>query len=394
MKYDFDQVICRKNTGSSKWDNVKARVGNGDALPMWVADTDFTCPQPVIDAVVERARHPVYGYPYVEPEFYTSTVDWVKRRHGWTIRPEWLVFATGVVPVFNTLIQAVTEPGDKIIIQKPVYHPFINVVGDNRREVSSNSLIYRDGKYTMDFEDLERRAADPRAKVMIFSSPHNPVGRVWSEEELAKTAEICFRNQVILISDEIHSDLIFDGHKHIPTASLNEKWAQNIITCYAPSKTFNTAGLRGSGIVVPNEALRRKLQEQFVANRSIQQNIFAMPAYVAAYSGACDDYLEQLLVYLQANIDYLDGYLKEHMPKIKMVRPEATYLTWLDCTELGICGEELAKFFIDECLVAVNKGTMFGQEEGSCFARLNIGCPRVTLEEGLGRIRREYAKRW
>ena len=394
MKYDFDQVICRKNTGSSKWDNVKARVGNGEALPMWVADTDFACPQPVIDAVIKRAQHPIYGYPYLEPEFYTSTVDWVKRRHGWELQPEWLVFATGVVPVFNTLIQAVTEPGDQIIIQKPVYHPFINVVDDNRREVSSNSLIYRDGRYTMDFEDLERRAADPRAKVMIFSNPHNPVGRVWTADELAKVAEICYRNHVILVSDEIHSDLIFEGHKHIPTGSINAEWNQNIITCYAPSKTFNIAGLRGSGIVVPNESLRKKLQAQFTANRSIQQNIFAMPAYVAAYSGECDDYLDQLLAYLQDNIDYLDAYLKENMPKIKLVKPESTYLTWLDCTELGIRGEELAKFFIDECLVAVNKGTMFGQEEGACFARLNIGCPRATLNEGLGRIRKEYGKRW
>jgi len=394
MKYDFDQVFERRNTCSSKWDNVGARVGNPDALPMWVADTDFMCPQPVIDAVIERAKHPIYGYPYIEPGFYTSTVNWVKKKHGYDIKPEWLVFATGVVPVFNTMIQAITEPGDKVIVQRPVYHPFNNVIDDNKRVASSNSLIYKDGRYTMDFEDLERRAADPKAKLMIFSNPHNPVGRVWDEDELRKVAEICYRNNVVVISDEIHSDLILCDKKHIPMASLNEEWADNIVTCYAPSKTFNIAGLRGSGIVVKNPELRKKLQAQFVANRAIQQNVFAMPAYIAAYSGECDDYLEQLLVYLKANVEYLDNYLKENMPKIKLVKPEATFLMWLDCTELGISGDELASFFIDTCLVAINRGTMFGVEEGKNFARLNIGCPRATLTMGLEKIKKEYDKRW
>lgn len=394
MKYDFDQVIQRKHTGSSKWDNVLARVGNADALPMWVADTDFPCPQPVVDAVIARAKHPIYGYPYLEPGFYSSTVDWVRRRHGWTLDPEWLVFATGVVPVFNTMIQAVTEPGDHIIIQRPVYHPFNNVVDDNGRTVSSNSLLYQNGHYTIDFDDLERRAADPRAKLMIFSNPHNPVGRVWTREELSRVAEICLRNHVIVISDEIHSDLILGDCKHIPMGMLNPEWNQNIITCYAPSKTFNIAGLRGSGIVVPDPVLREKLQKQFTANRAIQQNVFAMPAYIAAYSGECDDYLEQLLDYIRSNIAFLEQYLAEHMPKIKLVRPEATYLVWLDCSELGIEGDELASFFIDTCQVAVNRGTMFGWEEGKRFARLNVGCPRATLTEGLQRIRREYEKRW
>ena len=237
MKYDFDEAIDRHNTGSSKWDNVGPRVGNPDALPMWVADTDFRCPQPVVDAVIKRLQHPIYGYPFVTPDFYEATTEWVEKRHGWKLDPKWLVFATGIVPVFNTMIQALSEEGDKIIISRPVYHPFGFAVEDNHREISDNSLIYENGHYSIDFEDLERRAKDPKAKLMIVSSPHNPVGRAWTEEELYKISKICSDNGVVIICDEIHSDLMLYGHKHIPMGMLgDEKMQKNIITCYAPSK--------------------------------------------------------------------------------------------------------------------------------------------------------------
>ncbi|HWR31626.1 MAG TPA: aminotransferase class I/II-fold pyridoxal phosphate-dependent enzyme, partial [Negativicutes bacterium] len=281
MKYNFDEVINRKNTQSSKWDNVGDRVGNANALPMWVADTDFRCPQPVVDAVKARAEHMIYGYPYTVPEFKESTINWIRKRHGWEIDPDWIVFATGIVPVFNTMIQAFTEVGDEVIIQRPVYHPFGFAIVDNDRVISDNSLIYEDGRYRIDFEDLERRAASPKAKLMILCNPHNPVGRIWKKEDLVQIAEICLRNDIILISDEIHSDLIFSGYKHIPIASLNERYAMNTVTCYAPSKTFNIAGLRSSGIVVPNPKLRKGLEKQFKKNRSIQQNVFALPSYIA-----------------------------------------------------------------------------------------------------------------
>lgn len=393
MKYDFDEIINRRNTGSSKWDNVGARVGNPDALPMWVADTDFRCPQPIVDAVMERAQHPVYGYPYVTPDFKDVTVEWIERRHGWRLDPSWLVFATGIVPVFNTMIQALTQEGDHIIISRPVYHPFGFAIDDNRRVLSDNSLIYQDGRYTIDFEDLKKRAQHPKAKLMIISSPHNPVGRVWTEEELYQISQICADNNVVVICDEIHSDLMLYGNKHIPMGMLgDEKMRNNIITCYAPSKTFNCAGLRGSAVVVPNPRLRELLNEQFKMNRSIQQNIFAVPAYVAAYT-QCDDYLEQLLTYLEKNVDFLRSYLAEKMPRIKLVEPESTYLMWLDCTELGISGDELAHFIIHDCKLAVSRGDSFGQE-GKNFFRLNIGCPTSVLQHGLDLILEQYQKRF
>ncbi|ERK56852.1 MULTISPECIES: MalY/PatB family protein [Oscillospiraceae] len=393
MVYDFDEIIDRHNTASSKWDNVGPRVGNPDALPMWVADTDFRCPQPVVDAVMKRAAHPVYGYPFVTPDFKKATVDWVEKHHGWKMDPEWLVFTTGIVPVFNTMIQALSQEGDHIIISRPVYHPFGFAIDDNRRVISDNSLIYENGCYTIDFEDLRRRAEDPRAKLMIISNPHNPVGRVWTEEELTEMSRICADNGVVVICDEIHSDLMLYGHKHIPMGMLgDEKMRNNVITCYAPSKTFNCAGLRGSAVVVPNPELRKLLNERFKMNRSIQQNIFAVPALVAAYT-QCEDYLEQLLVYLEKNVDFLRTYLKEKMPKIKLVEPEATYLMWLDCSELGISGDELANFLIQDCKVAVSRGDGFGQE-GKNFIRLNIGCSTAVLKQGLDQIFQQYQKRF
>lgn len=393
MVYDFDEIIDRHNTASSKWDNVGPRVGNPDALPMWVADTDFRCPQPVVDAVMKRAAHPIYGYPFVTNDFKTATVDWVEKRHGWKMDPEWLVFATGIVPVFNTMIQALSQEGDHIIISRPVYHPFGFAIDDNHRVISDNSLIYENGRNTIDFEDLQRRAEDPKAKLMIVSNPHNPVGRAWTEEELTKMSKICADNGVVVICDEIHSDLMLYGHKHIPMGMLgDEKMRNNVITCYAPSKTFNCAGLRGSAVVVPNPELRKLLNERFKMNRSIQQNIFAVPALVAAYT-QCEDYLEQLLVYLEKNVDFLRTYLKEKMPKIKLVEPEATYLMWLDCTELGISGDELANFVIQDCKVAVSRGDGFGQE-GKNFIRLNIGCPTAVLKQGLDQIYQQYQKRF
>lgn len=392
MKYNFDKIVERRNTQSSKWDNVGARVGNPDALPMWVADTDFCCPQPVVDAVKARADHMIYGYPYVTPEFRTATVNWVKKRHGWEMNPDWVIFATGIVPVFNTMVQAFTNPGDEVIIQCPVYHPFGFAVVDNDRIISDNSLLYRDGQYSIDFEDLERRASSPKAKLFFLCNPHNPVGRVWTPEELRRIADICVKHHVIMISDEIHSDLILFGHHHTPIASLGEQYNMNTVTCYAPSKTFNIAGLRGSGIVVPNPEIRKRLENQFKRNRSIQQNIFAVPAYVAAYE-QCEDYLEQLLPYLESNVEYLSEFLRTYMPKIKLVRPEATYLMWLDCSETGLSGNSLANFFIHESKVAVSRGDSFGRE-GAEFVRLNVGCPRATLEKGLQQILEQYRKRF
>ncbi|MBF4692114.1 MalY/PatB family protein [Fusibacter ferrireducens] len=392
MIYNFDEVIDRYHTESSKWDNVGVRVGNGDALPMWVADTDFPCAVPIVDAVKKRAEHPLFGYSYVVPDFFRVTKAWVARRYNWEIESEWIVYATGIVPVFNTMIQAFTDLGDEVIIQRPVYHPIAHAIEDNNRVISDNKLIYRNGQYSIDFEDLEKRASSEKAKIMIISSPHNPVGRVWTKEELTKIAEICLKHHVILISDEIHGDLILFGNKHYSVAALDEKYAQITVTCYAPSKTFNIAGLRASGIVVPNPDIRDGLQKQFARNRSIQQNVFALPAYIAAYT-ECDDYLEQLIPYLEDNIRFLTQYIHTNMPKIKVVPQEGMFLTWLDCTEMGIVGDELADFFIHEAGVAINRGDMFSPDAHN-FVRINIGCPRSTLQKGLDLIRHTYSKKF
>ncbi len=388
--YDFDKKIERRNTQSSKWDNVGARVGNPEALPMWVADTDFPCPEPIVKAVQERAAHPIYGYPYVVPEFYTVTAEWVTRRYGWKIEPQWAIYTLGVVPVINTAIQAFSEPGDEIVILPPVYHPFAHAVRDNDRVVSGAALIYENGRFDIDFEELEKRLASPKAKLLICCSPHNPSGRVWNEEELRKVAEMALKHNVLVVCDEIHADVMLFGHKHIPMASLDERFAQNTITCYAPSKTFNIAGLRGSGIIIPNESVRKAMQKRFTANRAIQQNVFALPAYLAAYT-ECDDYIDQLIPYLEGNVKFIDSFLRENMPKIKLMKPDATFLAWLDCSELGMDADELADFFINKAKVAVNRGDSFGKE-GAIFERINFGCPRSTLEEGLKRLKAEYDK--
>lgn len=388
VQYNFDEIIDRKNTQSSKWDNVGARTGNANAIPMWVADTDFRCPQPIIDAIRNRAGHIIYGYPYVPPEFQEVTASWLKRRHDWEIEPNWVVFSTGIVPVINTMIQEFTDPDDEVIIQEPVYHQFRIPILDNERKIVSNDLIYENGQYSMDIEDLKKKVVSDRAKLMILCSPHNPVGRVWGQKDLMLVAEICRDNGVILISDEIHSDLMLYGHKHIPVASLNKIYAENIITCVAPSKTFNIAGLRGSAVIISNPQIRKRLEARFKKNKSVQQNVFAIPAYIAAYT-QCDDYLEQLISYIEDNVEFLDNFLKEKTPAIKLVRPESTYLMWLDCTETRLFGDTLNDFFVKNSLVAIRRGDQFGGN-GANFVRLNIACPQTTLRRALENIFEQY----
>lgn len=389
MIYNFDEIIERKGTGSSKWDNM-ARTGCKvpDALAMWTADTDFRCPAPIVEAVKKRAEHPVYGYPIVEPEFYTVTQEWVKRRYGWQIEKDWTIFSTGVVPVFQNTIQALTQPGDEVIVQPPVYHVFRPAIEDNGRVVVNNDLIYENGRYTIDFDDLEKKAASPKAKIMIICSPHNPVGRVWTKEELCGIADICVKHNVLMIVDEIHADIAYKGYRHYSLVSLDKRYEENSITCYAPSKIFNTPGLRGSGIVIPNPEIRQKLENQFKKNKVIMQNVFAVPAYIAAYT-QCDDYLEQVVEYIEGNANYLDAFLRQNMPKIKMIKPESTFLSWLDCSELGLTSAELADLFLNKAGVAISKGSDFGAN-GAQFIRINIGCPRATLQKALERIKKCY----
>lgn len=387
MYYNFDEVIERRGTQSQKWDNM-GRLGNPDAIPLWLADMDFACPKPIVDAVIARAKHPIYAYPKVDDSFYRVTADWIERRYGWKIDPAWAVFTVGITPIYNNLIVALTEPGDKVIIQPPVYQCFMEAVTNNGREISANCLVYKDGQYTIDFEDLEKRAKDPKAKIMIISNPHNPVGRVWSADELLQIARICYENQVLLISDEIHADFMLFGNKHTPTASLNELYAPNIVTCFAPTKTFNIAGIRCAGIVVQDEKLRTLMNKQLRAVRASELSIFALPAYIAAYT-ECDDYVEQLNHYLEESVDYVDAFFRENMPKIKLVRPESTYLLWFDCTELGLTSKELEHFLMHKAGLGIMVGDYFGIE-GLRFMRMNIACPRSLLKQALQQLLDAY----
>lgn len=392
MKYDFDRVTDRRGTYSTKWDNVGSRIGNPNALPMWVADMDFPAPQSVIDAVRRRAESGIYGYAYLPPEFREATVRWMGLRHGWDISEGSVLYVSSILPVLFAAVQTFTEPGDAVIVQRPVYYPFLQAVENQGRVISSNSLQLRDGRYEMDFEDLERRAADPRAKLLFLCNPHNPVGRVFSHEELERVGEICLRNHVLVISDEVHSDFIYPGHKHIPMASVSKAFAANTITAISPSKSFNTAGLRAAAMITFNDDLRDRIHTTLQNDRAVSISTFGLDAYIAAYS-AGEEYMDQLLRYLEGNIHYLDDALRSETPGIQLIRPEGTYLMWLDCRELGLDDQSLDCFFTNEAEVGLDKGFWFGKE-GSGFMRMNVACPRATLCRAIEQVRRAYLARF
>lgn len=383
MRYDFDKVINRLNTASVKWDEVDRIFGDKDLLPLWVADMDFQVPAPVTDALRERVEHGIFGYTERPESYYEAVIGWMERRHEWSVQKEWICHCPGVVPALSYLVQVFTEPGDKVIIQPPVYHPFTSVVTDNGREVVHNPLKYEQGRYFMDFEDL-RQKMDPSVKLLILCNPHNPGGRVWTKEELTELGNICLENNVMVISDEIHGDLILKGHKHIPFAAISEEFAQNSIICTAPSKTFNMAGMQTSNIIIPNKEYREAFQKMMSKLVLRMTNTFGVVATEAAYRHG-DEWLDQLLAYLQGNLDFLTEYIETHIKGIKVIQPEGTYLVWLDCRELGMDTKGLQEFMGKQAKVAVNQGHVFGPG-GEQFIRLNMACPRSLIEEGLERI--------
>jgi cystathionine beta-lyase len=380
VKCDFNKIIDRRHTDSAKW----AIDDNDDMLPLWIADMDFASPQPVIDAIKKRAEMGIYGYAIFADSYYEAINYWMMKRHGLEIRKEWVKFSPGIVSALHMLIKAFTKPGDKVIIQKPVYYPFFGAIESNRCQIVDNPLKYVDGKYTMDFEDLEAKAKDNRTKVLILCSPHNPVGRVWTKEELTRLGEICLLNNVIVISDEIHSDLIYRGYKHTPFISISEKFTQNSVTCIAPSKTFNLAGLQTSVIIVPNEKMKDQFTEVLKDNHVKRPNVFGAVALEAGYRQG-EEWLEQLLDYLQGNLDFLTTYINEKVPQIKVVQPQGTYLIWLDCRKLGMTPEKLKDFITNKAKLWLDDGYIFG-ESGEGFERINIACPRIILTEALRRL--------
>ncbi|SDE36719.1 MalY/PatB family protein [Sporomusa acidovorans] len=386
MKYDFDQPVNRLNTASLKWDGAYVFLGEQakGALPMWVADMDFRSPQEVIDELKKRVEHGIFGYPMCTQSYYDAVIGWMKRRFNWTIKQENIHYAPGIIPALNYLVQVFTEEGDCIAIQSPVYYPFTNSIVNNNRRVVLNCLKFEDGRYTMDYEDLEQKLSTNKVKLLILCSPHNPVGRVWSKEELTKLGEICFKHGVLVVSDEIHADLTLKGVRNTAFASISEEFAQNAIVCTAASKTFNLAGLQTANIIIPNKELGLKYNNYMKKLHLLKPNIFGQMATEVAYNYGAE-WLEQLKDYLQGNLEYLTSYIDSNINKIKVIKPEGTYLVWLDCRELNMKGEELKAFMLQNAKVALDDGYLFGPG-GEYFTRMNIGCNRKTLKEALMRI--------
>lgn len=384
MEYNFDKIIERKQTNSIKWDFNQRIFGREDIIPMWVADMDFQVPEEVVEALVNRAKHGIYGYSDQMNGTNEAFINWMRTRHGWKIESDWIIFFPGIVPALNELIRSLTKPGDKVLIQSPVYPPFFNVIKNHGREVVNSQLILENDRYTMDFLDLEAKMASG-VKMIILCNPHNPVGRVWKQEELERLGQLCLYYNVLVISDEIHSDLIFEGYQHIPFGSLSPELALQSIVCTAPSKTFNLAGLQTSNLIIPNEKYREVFRSSLNLSGIHHPNVFGLTAMEAAYRQGWD-WLNQLIVYLKGNVDFLFSFLEHELQAVRSIRPEGTYLAWLDFRSLGLEPKALHEFLIHKAGVGLNAGYTFGPG-GEGFERLNLGCSRLLLEEGLKRIK-------
>ncbi|KIL35992.1 cystathionine beta-lyase [Cohnella kolymensis] len=380
MKYDFDKVIDRTNTASYKWDQSEKMFGRAGVLPLWVADMDFQAPKEVVEAITRRAEHGLYGYSFRTQTYYDAIIGWLSRRHGWNIEQDWITSSPGVVPAMSVIVQAFTEPGDSIILQSPVYYPFYDVIQLNGRKVVDNALVLKDGQYTMDFDLLERQAQEG-AKMLLLCSPHNPGGRVWSREELQRVGDICVKYNILVVADEIHHDLVFPGHKHIPFASISESFAQQSITCMAPSKTFNLAGLAAAVVIIPNSEHRTKYNQLLKTLSLHMESYFGLTAIESAYTYG-DEWLDQLIPYLEGNLETLIQFVGEHLPQVNVIKPEGTYLVWLDCRGISDDPQTLKKLMWEKAGVAFNEGSMFGKQ-GAGFLRVNIACPRSLLLKAL-----------
>lgn len=397
MEFSFDEEFDRRGTHSVKWEFVQSDEEQPEleftdhcfeperVLPMWVADMDFRSPQPVVEALKARAEHGIFGYSAPTSDFYDSVVSWMERRNGWKIDPGWISFTPGVVPALNMLVRTFTEGDNKVLIQPPVYHPFYDAITNNGSQLVLNPLILEHGRYRMDFADLEAKCSDPQVKMAILCSPHNPVGRVWTEKELLNFGQICIENNVLIVSDEIHGDLIYPDQVFTPFAKISETFAQNTIVCTAPSKTFNLAGLQTSSIIIPNDELRGRFEETLLANGLFGMNTFGAVALQAAYEHG-EQWLGQMLEYVAGNLEYLNTFVAENIPQIELVQPEGTYLVWLDCRKLKLDGMELRRLMYEKARVYLDEGFIFGPE-GEGFERINIACPRSILVEALDRIR-------
>lgn len=391
MKYDFDEVIDRHNTDAIKIERCKTLFGTEDVLPLWVADMDFRTPDFILNAIQKRLEHPILGYSNPPEGFFPSIIKWTREHHDWDVEPDWVGFVPGVVTGICFAIQAFSAEGDEVIIQPPVYYPFIHTVKKNNRQLVFNPLKIENNQFEMDLDDLEKKIT-PKTRMLIMSNPHNPGGRVWSKECLKKLSDICFKNNILVISDEIHADMTLYDHQHIPFATVSEQAASNSITFNAPSKTFNIPGLISSYYIIPNTGLRKKYYESLDKVEVYGGNIFAYAATQSAYEQG-EEWRKQMLEYVQANIDYIVGFLAENIPQIKPMIPDASYLVWLDCSQLGFeTTKDLSRFFIDKAGLGLNPGTSFGPG-GEQHLRINIACSRGVLEKAMSQLLKAVKER-
>lgn len=384
---DLDKIIERKNTDCLKFDAAVRRGYPECILPLWVADMDFPAAPPILAALQKRIAHGVFGYSEPDPNrFFPVLERWFRERHNWQIQKDWLIQTPGVVFALAMAVKAFTNPGDAVLIQQPVYYPFSEVILDNGRRRVSSDLILKDGRYDIDFTDLERKIVENKVKLFLLCSPHNPVGRVWTREELETVAAICHKNNVIVVADEIHEDFVWTERPHIPYASLGEAFAQQAVICTAPSKTFNLAGLQVSNIFIPDYGLRRRFHHEINAAGYSQLNTLGLIACEAAYQYGAP-WLEEVKQYLCGNINFTKVFLQQHIPQISLVEPEGTYLLWLDCRGLGLANTELEDLIIKKAGLWLDSGAIFGAS-GKGFQRINIACPRSVLQEALERMQK------
>lgn len=379
MKYDFDKTIDRRATNSYKWDSAPEGV-----LPMWVADMDFRTAPAIIDALQKRVAHGIFGYTRVPDAYYDAVTSWFSRRHGWDIDREWIIYTSGVVPAVSAVIKALTVPGDKVIVQTPVYNCFFSSIRNNGCEIMSNPLRRTADTYEMDFDALERCAADPRAKVMLLCNPHNPAGRVWTPDELTRLGNICLRNGVTVVADEIHCELVYQGFKYTPFASLSDAFLHRSVTCVSPSKAFNIAGLQIANIVAFDNDLRSRIDKAININEVCDVNPFGVAATIAAYNEG-EEWLNQLVDYLHGNYEAMAEFCRRELAEFPITRLEGTYLVWMDCSSLGMSSDALEHALLDDARLWLNAGTMYGAE-GEGYMRWNIACPRSVMLDGLNRF--------
>ena len=381
--YDFDKIIRREQTACVKYDLREAYFGQGDVFPMWVADMDFETPVFIRDAIQERATHPIYGYSFRPETYFTSIMQWVDKRHNWQLKKNWILFSPGVVPALNMATLAFTDPGDGILVQPPVYFPFFHAVKNHKRNLIENQLLYNEGRYTIDFTDFEQKVR--KAKMFFLSNPHNPVGRLWTAEELKRMGDICVKYDVIIISDEIHCDLALPGFRHIPMASLSDEIAQNTVTCIAPSKTFNVAGLATSSLIIANKQLRHKMRRIIEDLHIGNGNLFGAAASIAAYESG-EQWLDELMQYIETNFRLLDGFLRNELPVLELVHAEATYLAWIDFRKTGLSDVKIKEKLLHEAKLGLSPGPVFGKG-GEGFQRMNLATQKANVEEALDRLK-------